>query len=122
MDPNALKNAWTQWMSGLAQGGQGPAAQVYREWEQWVGQQFDKLARSETFLGQTAKALEGSFLLKSQFDRALEGSLKAMRMPTSSDLEAVHKRLDALERRLDQIADQLEAQAPKASAKRAAKP
>ena len=74
MDPNALKNAWTQWMSGLAQGGQGPAAQVYREWEQWVGQQFDKLARSETFLGQTAKALEGSFVLKSQFDRALEGS------------------------------------------------
>jgi hypothetical protein len=26
MDPNALKNAWTQWMSGLAQGGQGPRA------------------------------------------------------------------------------------------------
>jgi len=122
MDPNALKNAWTQWMSGLAQGGQGPAAQVYREWEQWVGQQFDKLARSETFLGQTSKALEGSFVLKSQFDRALEGSLKAMRMPSAGDLEAVHKRLDALERRLDQIADQLEAQAPKATPKRTAKP
>ena len=82
MDPNALKNAWTQWMSGLAQGGQGPAGQVYREWEQWIGQQFEKLARSESFLGQTAKALEGSFLLKSQFDRMLEGSLKAMRMPS----------------------------------------
>jgi tetrahydromethanopterin S-methyltransferase subunit G len=45
-----------------------------------------------------------------------------MRMPSAGDLEAVHKRLDALERRLDQIVDQLEAQSPKAALKRAPKP
>ena len=31
MDPNALKNAWTQWMSGLAQGGQGPAGHMLQQ-------------------------------------------------------------------------------------------
>ena len=133
MDPNGLKNAWTEWMSGLGGLTQGPAGQVYKEWEAWFGTHFEKLARNESFLGQMAKSMENSFLLKSQFDRMMETSVRAMRMPTAGDIEQVHKRLDALERRLDTVLSTLEAQAarsgdgtddatkPKASKRPAAK-
>ncbi len=109
IDPNGLKNAWTEWMSGLGNLTQGPAGQVYKEWEAWFGTQFEKLAKNETFLGQTAKSMENSFLLKSQFDRMMETSVRAMRMPTAGDIEQVHKRLDELERRLDAVLTRLEA-------------
>lgn len=116
IDPNGLKNAWTEWMSGLGNLAQGPAGQVYKEWEAWFGAQFEKLAKNETFLGQTAKSMENSFLLKSQFDRMMETSARAMRMPTAGDIEAVHKRLDEMERRLDAVLAKLEKQAAKADA------
>ena len=78
IDPNGLKNAWTEWMAGLGNLAQGPAGQVYKEWEAWFGAQFEKLAKNETFLGQTAKSMENSFLLKSQFDRMMETSAHAL--------------------------------------------
>ncbi len=111
MDSNGLKNAWSQWMSGLGNVTQGPASQVYKEWETWFAGQFEKLARNESFLGQVGKALESSFLAKSQFDRMMETSVRAMGMPTASDLEGVYKRLDSVERRLDEVLAHLEAQA-----------
>lgn len=116
IDPNGLKNAWTEWMAGLGNLTQGPAGQVYKEWESWFGAQFEKLAKNETFLGQTAKSMENSFLLKSQFDRMMETSARAMRMPTAGDIESVHKRLDEMERRLDAVLAKLEKQAAKADA------
>lgn len=123
MDPNALKNAWTEWFSGLGNLSQGHAGQVYKEWETWFGAQFEKLAKNESFLGQMAKSMENSFLLKSQFDRMMETSARAMRMPTSGDVESIHKRLDELERRLDAVLAKLEAsaegEAPKAAAPKA---
>jgi hypothetical protein len=99
IDPNGLKNAWTEWRAGLGNLAQGPAGQVYKEWEAWFGAQFEKLAKNETFLGQTAKSMENSFLLKSQFDRMMETSAHALRMPTAGDIDQVHKRLDEMERR-----------------------
>lgn len=120
IDPNGLKNAWAEWFSGLGNLAQGPAGQVYKEWEGWFATQFEKLAKSESFLGQMAKAMENSFLLKSQFDRMMETSVRAMRMPTAGDIEAIHKRLDELERRLDAHLDRLEAATKAAQATQAA--
>ena len=113
IDPNALKNAWTEWFAGLGHLGQGPASQVYKEWETWFSVQFEKLANNETFLGTMAKSMESNFLLKSQFDRMMETSARALRMPTSGDIEQIHKRLDELERRLDAALTRLEASATK---------
>ena len=116
-----VKNAWAQWFSALGNtaqgvggpgGAAGPVANLYKEWEAFFGTQFEKLARSETFLGQMAKTLEGSFLLKSQFDRMMEHSVRAMRMPTASDMELVNQRLDGLERRLDALMEKLDARTP----------
>jgi hypothetical protein len=142
IDPNALKNAWTEWLAGLGNLGHGPAGQVYKEWETWfsaqfeklakndafLGQvakskeweswfstQFEKLANNETFLGTMAKSMENNFLLKSQFDRMMETSARALHMPTSGDVEQIHKRLDELERRLDAVLSRLETQAPRSA-------
>ncbi len=138
IDPNALKNAWTEWLAGLGNLGQGPAGQVYKEWETWFSAQFEKLAKNDVFLGQVAKSkeweswfssqfeklannetflgtmarsMENNFLLKSQFDRMMETSARALHMPTSGDVEQIHKRLDEMERRLDAVLTRLEAAA-----------
>jgi hypothetical protein len=115
IDPNALKNAWTEWLAGLGNLGHGPAGQVYKEWETWFSAQFEKLAKNETFLGTMAKSMENNFLLKSQFDRMMETSARALHMPTSGDVEQIHKRLDELERRLDAVLSRLETQAPRSA-------
>lgn len=101
-------NPWTQWMSGFAQLGQGPAGKVYKEWESWFSQHFDRLARNESFLAQISKALEGSFVMKSQMDRWVDASIKSMRLPSARDVEAVHERLNDIERRMASLGDRFE--------------
>jgi hypothetical protein len=91
-----------------------------KTWETWINGQLDRFVRSDQFLGQMGKALEGSMLFKAQMDRMFEQSLRSMRMPALSDFEAVHKRLDEMERRLDTVIDRLDAQAPRPAAKKAA--
>lgn len=111
----APSNPWLQWMKGL-----GQATPAFEAWESWISGQLERLVRSDTFLGQMGKALEGSFLLKSQADRFLEQSLRQLRLPTTGDLDAVHARLDELERRLDGVIERLDALAGKAPAAPAA--
>ncbi len=81
----------------------GPGSRLYKEWEDQASVWFEKLTRSDSFLENVGKALEGSFVFKAAFDRWMESYLKAMRLPTVGDLEQVHKRLDELERRLDRM-------------------
>ncbi len=107
-DGDGLKTAWAQWLEGLSTMSQGPAGKVYKEWEQWFGGQAEKLSRNETFLGQVAKALESSFLMKAQLDRVTEQTIKLMRLPTAGDLDALHQRLDGLERRIDVLIERME--------------
>jgi hypothetical protein len=112
---------WAQWLNGFSGLGQGAGGDLYRtilkDWEGWFGTQFEKMARSEAFLEQVGKALEGTMLARSQANRWLEQSIKAMRLPSTGDMEEVHKRLDAIERRLDAITERLErAERPKAPA------
>lgn len=112
-------------------GGSNPFSQLFgafnafaggnaaKSWETWFGGQLDRFVRSEQFLGQMGKALEGSMLFKAQMDRLLEQSLRSMRMPALSDLEAVHQRLDEMERRLEAMAERLDAVAPPPVARKA---
>lgn len=101
-------NPWTQWMSNFTNLGQGSASKVLKEWETWMSTQFDRLARNEAFLGQMAKGLESSFTLKSQIDRWVDASIKAMRMPGLSDIEGIYKRLDDMDRRLDEMFERID--------------
>ncbi len=82
---------------------------VSKDWERMVGEQFDRLARSDAFLGQMGKAMQGSFVFKQTFDRMADQWLRSMRMPTAADVEAVHRRLDELERHLTSIDERLDA-------------
>jgi hypothetical protein len=111
-------NPFSQWLNGLSGLGQGLGGdlyrQIYKDWEQWFGAQFDKLARSDAFLEQVGKTLEGTLFARTAMNRWLEQSIKAMRLPTLGDLESIHKRLDEIERRLDALADKKPA-APKAA-------
>lgn len=76
---------------------------VVQAWEKWAAERFEQLARSDLFLTQVGKGMESSMAFKRVFDRMAEQSLKAMRMPSTGDFDAVHKRLDEIERRLDAI-------------------
>jgi hypothetical protein len=106
--PGAGGKGLMDWLSELGNLAQGPASQIYKDWEKWLAQSFEKLSRNESFLGQMAKALEGTFVLKIHVDRMLENSIKAMRLPTQGDLETVHARLTEIERRLDSLREQME--------------
>lgn len=113
-------NPWAQWLNGLSGLGQGAGGDLYKQivkdWEGWFGTQFEKLARSEAFLEQVGRALETTLSARTQGNRWLEQSIKAMRLPTTGDLEEMHKRLDGIDRRLDAIGDRLAALEGKAPA------
>lgn len=85
---------------------------VSKTWEKWAGERFEQLSRSDLFLAQVTRGMEGSFAFKRLFDRMAEQWLKTMRLPTASDLDAVHKRLDGIERRLDALDERLGVPAP----------
>ena len=70
---------------------------------------LDRVARSEAFLGQVGRTMEHSFAFKRGFDRLAEQWLRAMRLPSAADLDAVHKRLDQLERLLHDLEERLAA-------------
>jgi hypothetical protein len=111
-DEKKAGGPWAQWFNGFSSLGQGAGGDLYRtilkDWEGWFGAQFEKMARSETFLEQVGKTLEGTLFARAQANRWLEQSIKAMRLPSVGDMEEVHKRLDAIERRLDAITERLE--------------
>ncbi|MEZ4473677.1 MAG: poly(R)-hydroxyalkanoic acid synthase subunit PhaE [bacterium] len=91
-------NPFLQWMQALGQPGD-----AMKTWEEWLSGQLEKVSRNEAFLGQMGRILGDSFQVKAQMDRLMEQSLRGLRLPTQSDVEGLHTRLDALERRLDDL-------------------
>jgi hypothetical protein len=95
----AERATWKQRLGG---------GQVFKTWEAKTAQVMDRLARSEVFLSKVGKALERSFVFKTQMDRLVEQSLRNMRLASLSELESVHKRIDEVDRRLDAIHTKLD--------------
>jgi hypothetical protein len=95
---------FAQWRSLLTTG----PTNAMKQWEGWLGQQLDKFVRSETFLERMGKAMEGSFQFKAAMDRAMDASLRNLRVPPMGDLLDVFKRLDAVERGIDQLGRRFE--------------
>lgn len=85
---------------------------VAEQSQKWWSERIDRFVRSDGFLSQVGRAMEGSLVFKAQMDRWIEQSLRAMRLPTTGDIDLVFQRLDALERRLDAIEQNTSAPAP----------
>ncbi|MFN3201060.1 MAG: hypothetical protein ACE366_21850, partial [Bradymonadia bacterium] len=71
-------NPFTQWMqglNGLTQNLTQNQSPIFKEWEQWLSGQVDRLIRNEAFLGQMSKSLESSFVFKQQVDRWVDASI-----------------------------------------------
>jgi hypothetical protein len=94
---------FAQWVNLLTSG----PTQAMRQWETWMGQQLDRFVRSEPFLERVGKALEGSFHAKAALDRALDQSLRNLRVPPMGDLLDLFRRMDDLERGVDQLGARL---------------
>lgn len=91
---------WAAWRDVL---NRGFSAGSFEESQRWLSERIDRFVRSDAFLSQVGKAMEGSLVFKTYMDRWMEQSLRAMRLPTSADMDLMFARLDALERRLDAI-------------------
>ncbi|MCA9545347.1 MAG: hypothetical protein KC613_13175 [Myxococcales bacterium] len=103
-DPNG--GVFGQWMKMV-----NMPADAMKHWEGWLGQQLDRVVRSESFLDRAGKAMEGSLIFKARMDKAMEQSLHNLRVPTLGDVQAVFGRVDELERQLDAIRDRLDGMA-----------
>lgn len=110
-DPSDDASPWSAWFNALNR------APSLEQSQRWLAERMDKFVRSDAFLSQVGKAMEGSLVFKAQMDRWMEQSLRAMRLPTTGDLDLIFQRLDDLERRLDRIE-----RAPAKAAARAARP
>lgn len=104
MSAPQTEGPFAQWVSLITTG----PTNAMKQWEGWFGQQLDKFVRSETFLERMGKAMEGSFQFKAAVDRALDSSLRNLRVPPMGDLLDVFKRLDAVERGIDQLGRRFE--------------
>ncbi len=96
-DPIAL---WREW-----------AAQAEEQWNRY----FNQVMGSETFAAAMGRSLEAMLALQQRLAQQFEAVLKALNLPTRSDLAALGERLAHIERRLDELAARL---APEESAGR----
>lgn len=76
---------------------------------------FEKLAQSERFLNFAGGMMARSFVLRAETTRSTEAVLRAMRLPTASDLDALRDQVrrvndqnEALEQQLELVLDRLE--------------
>lgn len=106
---------WAAWWAALNK------APSFEQSQRWLAERLDKFVRSDAFLSQVGRAMEGSLVFKAQMDRWIEQSLRAMRLPTTGDLDLVFQRLDDLERRLASVEAKLKAKAPAANKARSKK-
>ena len=71
-------------------------------------QGFGRLAGSDAYLRFAGKAMERSFIIQAQTNRAIERSLKGMRIPSAAELHEVHFLATGLDDKLDALGCQIE--------------
>ena len=80
--------------------GSGPAASVYKEWESWFGQNFERLAQSELFATALGRMLSNEGILRAAVEKTVAGAVAGFRR---GDLEALEARVAKLEAELAAI-------------------
>lgn len=77
-------------------------------WERTMTGAMDKLARNDIYLNFAGRMMEQSFRAQAQVIRAREDMLRAMRMPTASDIEDIRADLRRLNNQVEATSAQLE--------------
>ena len=76
--------------------------------ERTLTQAFERLSGSDTYLRFAGKAMERSFILQAQTNRAFERTLRAARVPSAAELHEVHFITTGLDDKLDALSCQME--------------
>lgn len=79
-----------------------------KKWEDVMTSGFNRLAGNDAYLRYVGKAMERSFILQAQANRAVERTLKAARVPSAAELHEVHYVTTGLDEKLDALGCQLE--------------
>lgn len=69
---------------------------------------FGRLSNSDAYLRFAGKAMERSFILTAQTNKAVERTLKAARIPSATTLHEVHAMASGLDEKLDALSCQME--------------
>jgi hypothetical protein len=87
--PNEMVDAWVQ-----------AAAETERRWNEF----FNQVMGTDAFAQWMARSAEGYAAMQAAFARGMEPYLRALNIPTQTDLAKIAERVTALESRLDALA------------------
>ena len=81
---------------------------AFNAWERGVTGVMDKLARNDTYLTFAGRTMERSFRAQARAIRVTEDALRAMRLPTASDINDIRADLRRLNNQVEATSAQLE--------------
>src|SRR5439155_8460795 len=86
--------------------------QVYDMWEKSATEQFEKFARSQTFLSAIAQNLDQTLNISQRIKDITQSTLTMMNLPTQQDVASLSKQLRAVRNALDEIKEKLDEMKP----------
>lgn len=81
---------------------------MFETWEKTMAESLERLTHDESFLKNMGNAVSNSLDLKKQFEENLEKYLRAINMPTKSDLERMLGYLHRIETKLLDLEDKID--------------
>lgn len=82
--------------------------QVFEMWERSAAEQFERLARSQTFLSAIAQNLEQTLNISNRVKDITQTTMGMMNLPTKRDVDNLTKQMRSIRMSLEEINERLE--------------